>query len=451
MDQIKRLFTTVWLALRGQVESRVPFWSERAIRRRQTQNLRRIVAHAFRHVPYYQALAKSHGFSPRDFRTCDDLARLPLIDGRTLQADPLAFVSTAFSRSSLLELHSTGTAAYGAKTVYWRPREVMSKISYGERDRSILRQLIGKSHGLVRLSFFHPDSSTSAVSRFHAENLFVPRTIMKTRWASGELQFDEVAQLLDDVKPDVAYSYGSFAEAFLLHVLDQGLAVRLPRVWVFGGDGVSLEGRQRIEENLACILYSTYQAIEVGRIGFECELRSGYHINTDICHVRLVNEDGKTVENGETGMVVISSLCNPSSILLNYLLGDYAAWSTKPCSCGRTFPLLRLTGARTGSSLRLLNGNDLQESVLLHACKESIHDVLQFQIVENAPESIVWRVVLSQRADREQIVSALMERSRSVMSPDADVRVEVVDRIVLPPGAKLTQIVRSSGDAGTSQ
>jgi len=242
VSQIGRLITTIWLALRGRVESRVPFWSERAIRWRQTRNLRRIVAHAFRHVPYYQDLAKSYGFSARDFRTCDDLARLPLIDGRMLQEDPLAFVSTAFPRSSLVKLYSTGTAAYGAKTVYWHPRELLSKISYGERDRRILRQLVGKSHGLVRLSFFHPDSSTSTVSRFHAKRLLVPQAMMKTHWASCELPYEEVTQLLTELHPDVVYSYGSFAESFLLHILDKRLDIHLPKVWVFGADGVGIPG-----------------------------------------------------------------------------------------------------------------------------------------------------------------------------------------------------------------
>jgi len=204
MDRARRLLTTLRLALRGRIESRIPFRSEQSIRRRQTRNLRRIISHAFRYVPYYRDLAKSHGLSPRNFRTCDDLARLPLIDGRMLQQDPLVFASTAFPRSSLMKLHSTGTAAYGAKTVYWHRRELLSKIAYGERDRSILRQLVGKSHGLVRLSFFHPDSSTSEVSRFHASCLWVPRAIMKTQWASCELSYDEVVRLLDEVHPDVS-------------------------------------------------------------------------------------------------------------------------------------------------------------------------------------------------------------------------------------------------------
>jgi len=111
VSSAKRLFTTAYFAVRGRIETRVPYWSERAIRERQTTNLRKIVTHAFRYVPYYRMIERSLGLSERDIQTVDDLSRLPLIDGRTLQRDPQHFVSDAFDPASLRKVHSTGTAA----------------------------------------------------------------------------------------------------------------------------------------------------------------------------------------------------------------------------------------------------------------------------------------------------------------------------------------------------
>jgi len=264
---------------------------------------------------------------------------------------------------------------------------------------------------------------------------------MKTYWSSTELSFGEIVERFNKLCPDVAYSYGSFAESFLLAVLDQDIDVRLPGEWSFGGDGITSEGRRRIEQSLPCRLHSSYRAVEGGRIGFECELGSGYHINTDICHVSLVDDQGEAVQPGDVGEVVISNLTNPGTVLLNYRLGDYAAWKVEPCACGRNLPLLLLTGSRVSSSLQLRNGRRLQEHVLLHACKERIHEVLQFQIREHAPECITWRVVLAKTADRDEIAAALVDCSLSVMSPDADIQVEFVDRIAHLPAAKLTRII----------
>ena len=168
MDQAKRLFTSARFALRGLAERRVPYKPDQAIRQRQTRNLRRVVSHALRTVPFYRDAARSGelGVSEPDIASSEDLTRLPLIDGTCLQTDPRRFVSTALPIQSLVEFHSTGTAAYGAKSVFWTESALMSEIAYGERDRSVLRHLLGATHGLVRLSFFHPDSSTSMASRF---------------------------------------------------------------------------------------------------------------------------------------------------------------------------------------------------------------------------------------------------------------------------------------------
>jgi phenylacetate-coenzyme A ligase PaaK-like adenylate-forming protein len=149
------------------------------------------------------------------------------------------------------------------------------------------------------------------------------------------------------------------------------------------------------------------------------------------------------VKTGKAGEVVVSNLYARGTVLLNYRLGDLARWRTEPCRCGRTLPVLELTGARAGSTLRLRDGRPLQEHVILHACKERMHDVLQFQIVEHAPESVVWRVVAREGANREELASDLVSGSRSVMSQSADVRVEFVDRIERC-GGKLSRIVQAS-------
>jgi len=438
----RRLAKSAEVLFRSRLQSRLPFEPEQSLRRRQTKNLSRTVAHALATVPYYREIATGRAISRTHFKTCADLAHLPLLDGASLQRAPLSFVSRGVSASSLIKLYSTGTAAYGAKIVYWTPEALESQIVHGERDRSVLRNLLGRSAGLVRVSFFHPESSTAMVSRFHAERLLIPRGTMRTRWASCELPFEDVMRVLDEEEPDVVYSYGSFAEAFLLHVRDRGWRVQLPKVWVYGGDTMTAEGRRAIERDLGCLTYSTYQAVEVGRIGFECEERSGYHVNVDFCHVRLVDERGETVDRGDVGEVVISNLYNRGTVLLNYRLGDRARWRTDRCPCGRTLPVLELTGARTSGALRLRAGGVVQEHVLLHACKESMHDVLQFQIVETAPESLVWRVVVARGADRAELASAIVDRSRSVLGPQAEIHVEFVDRLT-PKGGKLTRIVRA--------
>ena len=105
--------------------------------------------------------------------------------------------------------------------------------------------------------------------------------------------------------------------------------------------------------------------------------------------------------------------------------------------------MLHLIGARTGSTLRLRDGSEVQEHVFIHACKAKMKDLLQYRIVESAPENIVWQVVPSPGSDREQLSRGLISASRSVLSPEANIRVEFFDRLK-PVGMKLSTIVRPS-------
>ena len=58
----------------------------------------------------------------------------------------------------------------------------------------------------------------------------------------------------------------------------------------------------------------------------------------------------------------------------------------------------RVSTLRARFTLRLRNGGQVQEYVILHTCKVSMHDILQFQIVETSPESIVNAVSASAAA-----------------------------------------------------
>ncbi len=445
-----KLLDTGYLALRGRHVAKLPFRSHDTLIRYQTRNMKRIINHAFNHVPYYRELSHRTGVCPESLRTAADLAQLPLLDGRVLQENPTHFVSTTHPLAALHKIYSTGTSAYGSKTVYWPTHDLMVKAAYRERDRQVLRHLIGKAIGLRRLTFFHPDSSTAQSSRFYHSRLWIPSWIMQTHWASTALSVPEIVRRLNELRPDVVHSYGSFAESFLLAILERNLDVHLPKVWSFGGDGVTSHGRTRIERDLPIRLHSSYSAVESGRIGFECEDNKGYHINIDVCSIRLVDEKGSDVSGSTAGEVVLSNLINTGTILLNYRLGDYAMWGRESCSCGRNLPLLQLTGSRTSSWLQLRNGHRLQEHALLHACKERMHDVLNVRIVEHEPETITWKVVLRKGADPLLTAEDLERCSRSVMSPGATISIEFVDTIPLAHGEKLTRIFKPRADGHQS-
>ena len=56
------------------------WWSTDRLQALQNQKLRRLIAHVYLHVPFYHDLMVGRGLSPTDFRTTDDLVKLPIVD-----------------------------------------------------------------------------------------------------------------------------------------------------------------------------------------------------------------------------------------------------------------------------------------------------------------------------------------------------------------------------------
>jgi len=96
-----------------------------ALRDLQAGLLRRVMRHAYRHTAFYRKLLDERGLSPEDFRTVDDLARLPLLerpilraslDARTAGVPPRATITKTTSGSS----GEPVVVKYNAESRHWR-------------------------------------------------------------------------------------------------------------------------------------------------------------------------------------------------------------------------------------------------------------------------------------------------------------------------------------------
>jgi phenylacetate-CoA ligase len=205
------------------------------------------------------------------------------------------------------------------------------------------------------------------------------------------------------------------------------------------------DGRELIERGFHVPVLSTYQTVETGRLGFECEARSGFHLNVDLCAVRIVDDEGRDVEPGAAGEVVVSNLFNRATVLLNYRLGDRAVLATGPCPCGRSLPRLERLEGRVSEVVRLADGREVSSMILRNMVKDELAFALQCQVVQPQPERIVWRVVPLPGQGTEEARRALLDRTRRLVGPA--VEVEFVDEIAVTAGGK--HLAVAPGDAGS--
>jgi phenylacetate-CoA ligase len=418
------------------LEWRLPFSSPAAIERAQRRQLRATIAHAHEHVPYYRETMHRLGLGPADFETAGDLARLPLLDREQVQRDPEYFVSRAEPLASYGVLHTSGSTGEPMAIFRHVPGIFQQALGF-ERMEPLHARLSGRRWSRRDAVIVPPSKSSGGDSLDAAPQ--VQWLGLHVRAISRTFSlFDppaEIAPRIEEFRPHLLKGYGSYIEELYTHLLSEGRSFHRPKVVLYAADPISEPVRRLMREELGIAVLSVYQAVEMGRIGWECERQCGHHLNVDLCPIRILDSDRREVPTGESGEVVISNLVNRGTMLLNYMLGDLASRLPEPCGCGRTLPLLSHVQGRTTEWLRSASGAPIHPQTLRGILRET-EGVRRYQLVQERPGRVRVVTVTAPGADREGIRSRIVGDAHRLPHP-IDAEVEFSETLPRTEGGKV--------------
>lgn len=364
----------VALALRG--DAKLPFAPREKVEAARDRRVRRLAAHAAATVPYYR-----RRFDPRDIRTARDLDALPVLDKDLPRSSPEEFLSDSV-RMPLSFLTSGSTGA--AMRVYHDRASVLRNIAWGERERGAV---IAGTGGSFRPKEVYVGNETSVmrdVQAFYAEATLMPAR-PRRRFVSVREPLEGVARILDEERPDLLTGYGGWLHMFFRTAAARGWDFHRPAMVMYMAEAMPPGGRELIEDDFGIAVMSRYSAAEAFKVGYFCERRSGFHLHEDLCHVRVVDEHGEPVPDGQPGRLVITNLVNRGSVLLNYPIGDLGSVGPADCGCGRTFRMLSELEGRVEDVLGLPDGRSVHPRAVWQAFKDD-EEVLQYQLVQHEPD-----------------------------------------------------------------
>jgi phenylacetate-CoA ligase len=181
-------------------------------------------------------------------------------------------------------------------------------------------------------------------------------------------------------------------------------------------------------------------------VRFFTEQHRGYHLNVDVCPVRVVDDAGRELPGGESGEVVISDLTSRGTVLLNYRLGDVATALPEPCDCGRALPLLSYPQVRRGDWAKRQDGRLIHPALLARPL--SLDDeVWGYQIEQLAPGRFAALLLPAAGADGETVRARVRERFASIVGPDVNLEISLVDSLPRTSGGKVKRVVRAGDSA----
>jgi len=198
------------------------------------------------------------------------------------------------------------------------------------------------------------------------------------------------------------------------------------------------EVRARIEKVFQASVFNRYGSREVGDIACNCKTSPELHLIPDIHYVEIVDENGKEVNRGEGGEIIITSLSNYTMPLIRYKIEDRGILSKKECSCGRGFPLLEKVEGRIRSIFRTKQGEliDCGVFVRLFYFRDNIK---QFQVIQESLEQITINLVLKDKKQVKIVEKDFREISeviKIVMGNDTKVKYNIVNEIKHSPSGK---------------
>jgi len=196
----------------------------------------------------------------------------------------------------------------------------------------------------------------------------------------------------------VVASYATVLRA-LAHERDAGRLAIEPSVLWYGGEWLAPMAREHIERAFGCRVAGDYGASEFLNIAFECE-RGALHLNDDWVVLEPVDENYDPVPpDTASASVLLTNLANHVQPLVRYELGDSVTVVSKPCACGRPFPVIRVDGRRD-EILRLddAKGHDVQiMPMALCTAVEEGAGVHRFQVVQTGPAALRVRLESASR------------------------------------------------------
>ncbi len=435
---------TLWQA-RG--ERKLPYRPLAEILELQSRRVQAMVAHAYRHVPFYRDAMDQRGLKPGDFQTAADLAKLPLIDARIYFEEQPRFQADNFAQRAGLTIDSSGTSGR-AKQLRYEARALFLAMAQAHRQRIVYSRFCGRPLGYREMRFERPGGMSSQIRRFYESYSWTPARLDLKRQAHsvGDLSIEKAVEDLYAFRPDIVTGYGSYIGVLFREAHRRNIEVYRPKLVAYGGDRMPDADRRLIEQELGIPVVSTYQCAEALRIGFFCEERRGFHLSLDAVAVRLVDDQGRDAEPGAPGQVVISNLTNRATVFLNYRLGDIATPGLGPCPCGRTLPVIEDLKGRSDDLLWLAGGRPMH-SLGVMPYLQAVAGVVQVQIVQNAARRFTVRAVGESGVNRNEAAAGLVQALRSKVGEDAQVDVDWMETIPAGSNGKVKAVITEMQDS----
>lgn len=386
------------------------------------------------YVPYYRDLFMKHGIRPDDIQSPQDFARIPLLTKEIIRRSKEALVT----KDPLRRGFPSSTGGSTGEPLYFFGDAASGPL----RRANTLRcyRWAGVDIG-DRKAFLWGTSLNLPLKKRVVDgikNYFNNMLFLSTFDLSPDRMAD-YARELRRFKPKVLTGYPSALETFARFVKESGLDGFGLKAVVTSGEELFSNQRELIEDALKAPVFNRYGSREFSNVAHECSVHRGMHIFTDLFFIEIVDEEGRGVEPGEKGELVITDLSNLYMPFLRYRSGDIAVKSDRMCECGRALPLIEKIEGRSFDIIRTPSGKEVG-GFFWTWLSRAVPGIERFQVVQRHIDGIIFNIVPG-REWRDENRVVLEEKIKENCGQDFKVAFIIKEDIPLTASGKVRFIV----------
>lgn len=366
------------------------------IREVQNANLRRMIELCANHQEYCKMVLKQEGLEASDFKTVDDLEKLPLLHKLDYMKEPDIFrlklgEASVYERILWDIAYTSGTTS-GTPTPFYNTTHDFYGILVQSR-RSVEIEGVTPNDIIANV---YPLTAwpTGAFMTAYRSAMILGAPIVFTLTGTPYPEFavhtslEKAMRIVERCRATVIWGVASFVRRLIIEAKEKGADFTSVRMVILSGEPLPDAMRDDIKEHMKSIgikdpiVRNRYGFTEIQGSLLECSEGVGNHNPApDLYFFEIVDEKtGKRLPDGERGLIVLTHLNRRGTVLLRFVVGDVTGLAHEICPhCKRNGERVIFPPVRTQELVKikgmLINTALLKEEIA------SIQGVEEYQIV----------------------------------------------------------------------
>jgi phenylacetate-CoA ligase len=387
--------------------------------------MKKILEYSYQNVEFYKNSFDAYGFNPSNVHSPSDLQSLPVLEKHHIQDNLKQLIANKTCTEDLV-LDRTGGSTGTPIEYYYSTKRSRSRKAATWRHNGFVDWHIGdKTAILWGASRDIPKNKMKQRLR----NLLIDRNMFFNTAGFRPREIIEFNKQLKRFRPKVIQAYANSIGLFAQYFREKGIRPFSPKAIVTSAEMLTPENRKLIEDTFSAPVFNRYGSREFSIIASECKRRDGLHVMQEGLYVEIMKE-GRHLEEGETGELIITDLLNFAMPLIRYRIGDAACWKHGNCTCGRGLRRLSNIAGRTTDFLLGADGRLCSGAVLTVAMVAERPSLGQIQLEQNEQNRIICRIAPKKgKMTTSDDKNYLIQQVKQYLGEGTSIDFEIVSRI----------------------